>query len=127
MAKRINSNVKGKVAEREVAELLRSYGFQARRGQQFSGGNESPDVVSNLPLHIEVKRVESFSLYSAVEQCKRDCGDTNYVIFHRKTKKEWVSILNSDTFLFLMKTNKELQEEMARLKYIEEKFNALTR
>lgn len=127
MAKRINSNSKGKVAEREVSELIRSYGFEARRGQQFSGGNESPDVVSDLPLHIEVKRVEAFSLYSAVEQCKTDCKSNQYVIFHRKTKKEWVSILNSDTFLFLMKSNREMQSEILRLTNIEEKYNALTR
>ncbi len=126
MAKKINSNSKGKCGEREVAELIRSYGFEARRGQQFSGGNESPDVVSDLPLHIEVKRVEAFSLYSAVEQCKTDCKSTQYVIFHRKSKKEWVSILDSGTFLQIMKALKDSSTEIARLKNIEEKFNAIT-
>ena len=37
---------KGKVGEREFAELLRAHGFDARRGQQFAGGADSPDVVS---------------------------------------------------------------------------------
>ena len=36
----MNSRRKGKVGEREFAALLRENGFDARRGQQFSG---SPD------------------------------------------------------------------------------------
>jgi hypothetical protein len=127
MAKKINSNTKGKVAEREVAELLRAHDFNARRGQQFSGGGDSPDVVSDLGLHIEVKRVEAFNLYSAVEQAKKDCKSKEYAIFHRKNNKDWVTILDSDVFLFVMRQNKELTKEYLRLKDIEEKFNALTR
>ena len=38
----MNSRRKGKVGEREFAALLREHGFDARRGQQFSG---SPDSV----------------------------------------------------------------------------------
>lgn len=34
----MNSRQKGKVGEREFASLLREHGFDARRGQQFSGG-----------------------------------------------------------------------------------------
>ncbi len=61
------SKEKGKHGEREVAELLRKYGFDARRGQQFSGGDGSPDVVHNIEgLHIEVKRTEKFDLESAM-------------------------------------------------------------
>ena len=80
-----NSRTKGKVGELEVAALLRDYGFEARRGQQFSGGSDSPDVVHSIPnVHLEVKRVEAFSLYPALEQADRDRDNGEIpVVFHR--------------------------------------------
>jgi hypothetical protein len=133
MAK-INSNTKGKVAEREVAELLRKYGFEARRGVQYSGGKDSPDVVSDLGLHVEVKRVEAFNLYSAVDQAIRDSNSLDYIIFHRKNKRDWQAILDARTFLSIVENVKYLTinsdyliEEVKRLKNIEGKYNALTR
>ena len=99
---KINSNTKGKVGEREVAQLLREYGFEARRGVQYSGGSDSPDVVSSLPLHIEVKRVEALNLYGAVEQAKKDSGGVDYAIFHRKNNKEWLVVLDARVFLEMM-------------------------
>lgn len=50
------SRDKGARGEREFRDLLREHGFEARRGQQFAGGNDSPDVVTDLPCHVEVKR-----------------------------------------------------------------------
>jgi len=56
MAKRINSCRKGKDGEREVVKILRSYGIEAKRGQQHKGGPDSPDVIHDIPgVHIEVK------------------------------------------------------------------------
>jgi Holliday junction resolvase len=54
----LNSNQKGKRGEREAAAFLTDEGFPARRGQQFAGGTDSPDVVceSLSGLHFEVKR-----------------------------------------------------------------------
>jgi Holliday junction resolvase len=134
MAKKINSNKKGKVAELEVAHLIQDYGFIARRGQQFAGGNDSPDVVSNLGLHIEVKRVEAFNLYKAVEQATTDCNSLEYAIFHRKSGKAWQVIQDARTFLFhkeyvrnLEDNYKKVVKENELLKTIEDKFNALTR
>jgi Holliday junction resolvase len=44
---KINSRAKGARAERECAkELERLFGCSARRGQQFSGSSDSPDVVT---------------------------------------------------------------------------------
>jgi hypothetical protein len=65
------SRDKGKRGEREFCELLREHGFDARRGQQFAGGNDSPDVVTDLPCHVEVKRTETFSP-SYLLQAERD-------------------------------------------------------
>ena len=106
----INSCSKGKVGERECADFLKEHGFEARRGQQFSGGGESPDVVHNIPgVHIEVKRVENFNAYKALEQAKRDAkpGMTP-VVFHRRNRKDWVVVLDAKAYLDLVNDRKLL-------------------
>lgn len=96
------SRQKGKVGEREVAELLRSHGFPARRGVQFAGGPDSPDVVGLPGVHVEVKRTESLRLYPALEQAMQDRkpGDVASV-WHRQNGRSWVVIMPADDFLSL--------------------------
>lgn len=100
-----NSNQKGKAGEREFANFLKSHGIQARRGQQFSGGGDSPDVVHSLPdIHFEVKRVEKFALWDAIAQAETDRPDTSTpVVAHRKNRKEWVVVLYAEDFLELIR------------------------
>ena len=88
----MNSRRKGKVGERELAALLREHGFDARRGQQFSGGADSPDIVSELLkwLHIEVKRVERLNLIDACAQAEGDCGGKPWVVIHRRNHAPWL-------------------------------------
>ena len=98
----MNSRNKGKRGELEMAAFLRERGFDdARRGQQFKGGPGSPDVCGIPGLHIECKRVETLSLYSALAQACRDAGDTGSVpvVLHRRNGKQWVAILGADDFL----------------------------
>jgi len=83
----IHSKNKGASFEREVAQILREAGFDARRGCQFSGGAESPDVVSNFPFHIEAKRVEKLNLDKALEQSKKDAGKNKFCVIHRKSRQ----------------------------------------
>ena len=99
------SKEKGKVGEREVAALLKAHGFQARRGQQFAGGGDSPDVVHNIPgLHIEVKRTEQLNIYAALEQAFQDRKMGEYAaVFHRKNQKKWVVIMDAEELLSLVK------------------------
>ena len=83
------SRDKGKRYEREIANYLSDNGFPARRGQQFSGGGDSPDVVSEeFPFHIEAKRVERLDLYKAFTQSIRDAGDKPPCVVHRKNNSE---------------------------------------
>ena len=59
----INSKRKGKRGELEWSKYLTKLGFPARRGQQFKGTAESPDVeCDSLPLiHWEVKLVKRWT------------------------------------------------------------------
>lgn len=93
------SRNKGKVGERELArELSRVLGVSARRGVQFCGGPDSPDVVTDIPgVHIECKRTERFRLYEALEQASEDGGESSIpVVMHRQNKKPWVAVIRLD-------------------------------
>jgi len=108
----INSKKKGATGEREFAAFLRDHGFTARRGQQFSGGADSPDVVSNVPgVHFEVKRTETLSLWPAVDQARRDAAaGTVPVVVHRPSRRPWIVILDANDFLNMMADQVELDE-----------------
>lgn len=87
----INSRRKGAESERQLAHVLQGYGFEARRGCQFSGANGDPDVVGLPGIHIECKHVERLNIYEAVEQSKRDAREGELpTVFHRKNRKEWL-------------------------------------
>lgn len=88
----MKSKRKGRIGEQEVARILRSYGYDAHRGVQYQGGQDSPDVVGLPGVHIEVKRTESFRLWDALSQAKGDCGGNKPVVMHRKNDCEWVVI-----------------------------------
>tara|TARA_Y100000034_G_C6815249_1_gene366714 strand:+ start:585 stop:920 length:336 start_codon:yes stop_codon:yes gene_type:complete len=91
---------KGKAGEREVVNLLKNNGFEARRGQQFKGTKDSPDVIHNIPgVHLEVKRREALSLYPALEKARDEAHPDMPVVFHRRNGKPWVAIMYADDFL----------------------------
>lgn len=102
----INSKEKGKRAEREVAALLRSYGYEARRGVQYQGGTDSPDVVGLDGIHIEVKHVENLNINKAMEQADRDSGENIPVVFHRKNRTPWLVTMHLDDFMNMYKESK---------------------
>ena len=85
----LNSKKKGAKGERELANKLKEYGYNCRRGQQYSG-LEGEDVVGLDYIHIECKRVEKLNLDDAIEQAKRDSTDKQFpAVFHRKNNKKW--------------------------------------
>ena len=97
------SRNKGKVGEREVVAMLKEYEFEARRGQQFRGGDDSPDIIHDIcNVHIEVKRTEQFNLYKAMEQAGEDKESNEWpVIFHRKNGRKWMVVLEAGHYLLL--------------------------
>jgi len=100
----INSRNKGKRGEREFAALLRAHGFDARRGQQYSGSPESPDVVCEAlgALHIEVKRVQKLNLADACVQARRDCGSKPWIVAHRRNREPWFITMDADALYKLL-------------------------
>jgi len=88
----MNSRQKGARGEREAAKALReTFGCEARRGCQFSGGEDSPDVATSLGgIHIEVKRVERLNIHEAMAQSVRDSGDKVACVMHRRDRTEWL-------------------------------------
>lgn len=97
------SREKGKRGEREVASLLRTHGYDTRRGVQYKGGTDSPDVVGLPHIHIEVKRTERLDLYGALSQSKGDAGADLPVVIHRKNDCEWVVIQPLNDWIELYK------------------------
>lgn len=97
----INSREKGARGERMLAKALRSHGKEARRGQQFSGGSDSPDVICNMPfVHWEMKFKERFNLYEAYAQATRDADEYHIpVVAHKKKYKPIMVILSLDDFM----------------------------
>ena len=112
----INSRDKGARFEREVAAWFRDTLLDpdARRGQQFAGGTDSPDVV--LPnmewLHIEAKHVEKLNIYNAMKQSKGDCGSGKIpTVFMRKNGEEMLVVLPArEIGVFAMKLAERFQE-----------------
>lgn len=98
----MNSRQKGAAGERELANLLKEYGYDTHRGQQYSGINGDADVVGIPGLHIECKRVEKLNLDDAMEQSKRDAREGEMpVVIHRKNRQEWKVTLSLKDFIEL--------------------------
>lgn len=90
-----NGRAKGKRGELEASKVwAHVMGGKARRGQQFAGGNDSPDVVSSYPgIHLEVKRVEKGNPYDWVAQARRDGRGKCPVVLHRRNNQPWLLIM----------------------------------
>lgn len=98
----MNSRQKGVAGERELARKLREYGFDARRGQQYSGANGDADVIGLTGIHIECKRVERLDLIGAMDQAKRDARASEFpAVFHRKNNCEWLVTMRLDDWMQL--------------------------
>lgn len=107
----INSRNKGAQGERELSNLLKKYGYNTRRGQQFCGSNGDADVVGLKGVHIECKRVESLNVTRAMEQAKNDAREGEIpTVFHRKNREEWKVTMAIEDFMKLYQAFIEKQE-----------------
>ena len=100
-----NSKQKGKRGELEFVSFLKERGINAKRGQQYKGTPDSPDIISDLDkIHWEVKRTEKLQLYKYLDQAIADAGTNQTpVVAYRKNKEEWVCILLADDLLEILR------------------------
>ncbi len=87
-----SSQRKGADGERELAALLREYGYPVERGGSLSFG-EVPDLTGLPGVHIEVKRVERLNVPEAMKQAVRDAEkfhDGAPTLFHRRSREPWL-------------------------------------
>lgn len=104
----VHSLNKGKNGERDFSAYLRERGLTARRGQQFSGGPDSPDVICEEldQYHFEVKRVEKGNPYVWLRQACEDAGDNKIpIVAHRKNREDWIAVIRMGDLLDLMRRN----------------------
>ncbi len=132
----MNSREKGKRGERQWRDELRANGYCARRGQQFAGSAESPDVVCDeLPwIHFEVKAVERLNIEEAMEQARADAGKSENreiekagnqkvpIVAHRRNFCAWLVTMEAKTFFDFLRgtlpperTTKTEQKEEPKL------------
>lgn len=95
-----SSRDKGKRGERYVAQFLRDYGYDARRGQQFAGINGDADVVGLPGIHIEVKFVEKLNIVDAYDQSKRDAREGEIpTVWHKRSRCPLLVTMLADDFM----------------------------
>lgn len=98
------SREKGKRAERELARILRDYGYDTRRGVQYNGADGSADVVGLPGIHIESKHVERLNIYDAMAQAISDAREGEIpAVFHRKNNDYWKVTMKLEDFMKIYK------------------------
>lgn len=108
------SRAKGCRGELEASKVwAHVMGGKARRGQQFAGGADSPDVISDYPgIHLEVKRTERGNPYDWLAQARRDARGKCPVVLHRRNNQPWLMIMElSDAPKFLLEAGAGPQAE----------------
>lgn len=96
---------KGADGERELAAVLREYGYNIERGGSMSFG-EVPDLTGLPGIHIEVKRRERLNVPEAMKQAQRDSErfkDGAPTVFHRRNRESWLVTMRLADWMELYK------------------------
>ena len=87
------SQRKGASGERELASILSDIlGVECVKGSSpYLPGVIAPDIHIAGPLHVEVKRRETFSIPAAIRQAKQDAGPGKVAtVCHRPNRNGWM-------------------------------------
>ena len=96
-----SSQRKGADGERELAALLREYGYPIERGGSLSFG-EVPDLTGLPGVHIEVKRVERLNILDAMLQAVRDApSGVIPIVAHRRNNCPWLVTMRAEDWFAL--------------------------
>ena len=83
-----------------LAAKLREYGYNAHRGQQYSGANGDADVTGLPGIHIEAKHCERMLLYDWMAQAKSDARDGEIpAVFHKKNNAAILVTMELEDFM----------------------------
>ena len=107
------SQRKGADGERELAALLREYGYPVERGGSLSFG-EVPDLTGLPGVHIEVKRVERLNVPEAMKQAMRDAEkfhDGAPTLFHRRSREPWLVTMRLHDWIALYDRQKAAETD----------------
>lgn len=104
------SKQKGKRGEREVANILKRYGYEARRTAQYCGSTgDASDVIGLEGYHIEVKNVERLNLWKAIEQSRHDAMEAGKkevpVVVFKKSRTSWQICIEFEEFLKILQNH----------------------
>ena len=94
------SQGKGAAGERELAVLLREYGYPVERGGYLSFG-EVPDLTGLPGIHIECKRAEQLRPYSWMAQAERDAARFGGMpaVFFRRSRSPWLVVMKLEDWI----------------------------
>jgi hypothetical protein len=112
----MNSCQKGKRGERAWRDELIAHGYDARRGQQFAGSPDSPDVICpDLPdIHFEVKAVERLNIHEAMAQAIDDADGKTPVVAHKRNRGDWLVTMRADDWFKMPAKAQPEQDAAAR-------------
>ena len=103
----MKSLAKGKRAERSFRDHLRAAGWTgARRGVQYCGTPDSPDVICPEldGFHFEVKHTERGNPFEFLAQAIRDAGPSKIpTLAMRRNLHPFIIVLRAEDFFALLK------------------------
>ena len=116
----MNSKQKGNRGERELANLLKTYGYPTRRGVQYNGRQGDADVIGINGIHIECKRCQKVTDEAFMKQAERDArkGDIP-VVMYRRNNEQWKVTLRLNMFMTIwgMLTDEQKRKIRDKIKY----------
>lgn len=98
------SRDKGARGELEVLELLRSHGWDRCTRNFASGATGNGDIARGPQgVHLEIKRVERFSIRQTWKQASTEAGTDLPVILTRWNQGPWLAVVEADELLTLLR------------------------
>ena len=103
-----SSRRKGKTAELEVVHKFHEYGFTDVRRTGDTG--QADGDLENTPDYTEVRRREKLNIPAWVRECREESGDREWVLIARRSREDWVAVVELDRYLELLRLEQQVKE-----------------